>query len=95
MFEPVQDPDPGDDRFLEDHGLYAEELFVNYETGHFAGYAGKFNPSFGTAWDLAPGIFGTDLAEDYEITERIGLGGALKFGGEGSAARALASIAWP
>lgn len=83
VFEAVQDPDPGDDRFLDDHGLFAEELFVNYETDRFAAYAGKFNPSFGTAWDLAPGIYGTDLAEDYEITERVGVGGALKFGGDG------------
>ncbi|MBK1697636.1 hypothetical protein [Rhodovibrio salinarum] len=83
VFEPVQDPDAGDDRFLEDHGLYAEEIFVNYETERFAAYAGKFNPTFGTAWDIAPGIFGTDLAEDYEITERIGAGGAIKFGGDG------------
>lgn len=83
VFEPVQDPDPGDDRFLDDHGLYAQEIYLNYETGRFAAYAGKFNPSFGTAWDLAPGVYGTDLAEDYEIAERIGAGGALKFGGDG------------
>lgn len=83
VLEPVRDPGPGDDRVFEDHGLFAEELYLNYETSRFAVYGGKFNPSFGTAWDMAPGIYGVDFAEDYEITERIGGGGALKFGGDG------------
>ena len=29
-FEPVRDPIPFDDRFFEDHGLYAETLFVQF-----------------------------------------------------------------
>jgi hypothetical protein len=96
VLEPVQDPDPGDDRVFEDHGLYAEELYVNYAGDGFDVYAGKFNPSFGTAWDIAPGIYGSDLAEDYEITERIGAGGALVFGegglgGEGFGTHRLAA----
>lgn len=80
VLEPVRDPEPGEDRVFDDHGLYAEQLFLNYAGGGFDLYGGKFNPSFGTAWDIAPGIYGTDLAEDYEITERIGAGGALVFG---------------
>ena len=32
-FEPVLDPDPGDDRFFEDQGLYAEELYAKVALG--------------------------------------------------------------
>lgn len=70
LFEPVLDP--MDDRFFEDHGLYVEELFFRQDFGGVALTLGKFNPSFGSAWDIAPGIYGVDFAEDYEITERIG-----------------------
>jgi hypothetical protein len=74
VLEPVLDPEPGEDRFFEDHGLYAEELYAQYQRGPVRAFAGKFNPAFGKAWDAAPGIYGTDLAEDYELTERLGLG---------------------
>ena len=63
---------PTSDSFLEDHGLYAEELFFAHDFGGAELILGKFNPAFGTAWDVAPGIYGVDFAEDYEITERIG-----------------------
>lgn len=41
---------------------------------------GKLNPGFGIAWDKAPGIYGTDLAEDYEISERISVFGTRQVG---------------
>ncbi|SLN14098.1 hypothetical protein ROA7450_00249 [Roseovarius albus] len=70
VFEPIRDAE--DDRFFEDEGLYAEELFFSKELGTAELKLGKFNPEFGFAWDVAPGIFGADFAEDYEVTERIG-----------------------
>lgn len=77
VFEPVLDPEPGEDRFFEDHGLYAEELYAKLTFDPFELYAGKFNPAFGKAWDDTPGVYGTDLAEDYELSERIGAGFSL------------------
>ena len=70
LFEPVLGP--ADDRFFEDHGFYAQELFFQYDFGAAALIFGKFNPAFGSAWDIAPGIYGVDFAEDYELTEQIG-----------------------
>mgnify|MGYP006429756067 CR=1 FL=1 len=81
VLEPVRDSDPGDDRFFEDHGLFAETLYAAYETDRFMVKAGKYNPSFGTAWDAAPGIYGVDFAEDYELTERIGAAASYTFVG--------------
>ncbi|MEM9123033.1 MAG: hypothetical protein AAGB03_06890 [Pseudomonadota bacterium] len=92
VFEPVEggeDPDPGEDIFFENHGLYAEQLFLEIAPGDFSLIAGKYNPSFGVAWDLAPGIYGVDFAEDYELTERIGLAGSVSFGGEASGEHTL------
>jgi hypothetical protein len=73
--EPVQDGVPGDDRFFDDEGLFFEELKLNAEFGAWHVYAGKFNPAFGKAWDYGRGIWGEDFAEDYEITEKMGVGG--------------------
>ena len=77
--EPVLDPGPGEDRFFEDLGLYAEELYGQVNVGHgISVLGGKFDPAFGTAWDLTPGIYGTDFAEDYQLTERIGFAVAME-----------------
>lgn len=70
VFEPITDA--ADDRFFEDHGLYAEELFFNHDFGAGELILGKFNPAFGVAWDEAPGIFGADFADDYQLTEQLG-----------------------
>ena len=84
VLEPVEDPDPGDDRAFEDHGLFFEQLYMQYEQNAFSIYAGKFNLPFGVGWGLTPGVYGTDVAEDfYEQVERIGFGGSLTFGGAG------------
>lgn len=65
---------PTSDSAFEDHGLYAEELYFTHDFGVAEVTLGKFNPAFGTAWDAAPGIYGVDFAEDYEISEKIGAG---------------------
>lgn len=82
VFEPVLDP--VDDREFEDHGAFVEEIYLRYDAGVLAAVVGKFNPAFGTAWDLAPGIYGADFAEDYELTERIGGGVEVPFAAGGA-----------
>lgn len=82
--ETVRDPDPGQDRFFGDEGLYAQELFGEYQKGAFGFRAGKFGQKFGIAWDVAPGIWGTDFAEDYELAEQIGVAADYHFGGKDS-----------
>lgn len=89
VLEPVLDPDPNDDRFFEDEGLFVETLFLQFATDDFSIFAGKFNPTFGVAWDIAPGLYGTDLAEDYELTERVGLGGSVTLGNEQTGSHTL------
>jgi len=82
VLEPVQDPTPGEDRYFGGHGFYAETLALVYETDDFAIFGGKINPTFGVAWDITPGVFGTDIPEDYELTERIGAGGSFTLGND-------------
>ncbi len=78
--EPVRDPLPGTDRTFEHIGVYAQELYAQVAFGPARLFAGKFNPSFGHAFDLTPGLYGTVFAEDYELAERIGFGGSLSAG---------------
>ncbi|MEH6405207.1 MAG: hypothetical protein V7750_17670 [Sneathiella sp.] len=80
--EPVEDAN--DDRAFEDLGAYVNILTVNYDANLFSVYAGKFTPNFGIAWDAAPGLFGTDINEDYELAEMLGAGGALNFAAAGA-----------
>ena len=55
-------------------GLRAQELYLQLDFDMLRVFAGKFEVDFGVAWDDAYGIYGTDLAEEYELTERIGVG---------------------
>jgi hypothetical protein len=71
--EGVEDTD-GDTAF-EGMGAYAETLSLQYAGDAFTLYAGKFNPGFGLAADVAPGLYGDDMPKTYETTERVGLGG--------------------
>lgn len=82
VWETIQDIDPNDDNFFDNEGLFIEEIKLNYENGSWAAWAGKFNPGFGTAWDAAGGIWGVDFAEDYEVTEKIGVGARYTFENE-------------
>ncbi|HYE50734.1 MAG TPA: hypothetical protein VEB20_14160 [Azospirillaceae bacterium] len=77
VLEPLSGPGPGQRRAFADHGLYLETLALSLETGPLVLRAGKINPAFGFAWDLAPGVYGTALAEEYELTERLGASATL------------------
>ncbi|WP_417318549.1 hypothetical protein [Emcibacter sp.] len=70
-----------ENQYFEKLGLFAEEIFIAYETGNIRFVAGKFNPTFGVGRELAPGPFGHQLPEDfYEQLERIGGGASYSFG---------------
>lgn len=79
--ESVTDAD--DDRAFEDMGLYVSELGLRFAFGETLVSAGKISPVFARAWDEAPGFYGTALAEDYELSEMIGVGVDTPFGGAG------------
>lgn len=75
VLEPVLEG--GGDTVFEDEGFFVEVLTLDYEVGPLHLYGGKMHVNFGQAWDVTPGVFGTDLAEDYEMAENIALGSAL------------------
>jgi hypothetical protein len=86
VLEPLRDPRQHENRFFRSQGIYLQDLYLNYEAAlardgpsalKFRVWGGKFSPKFGTAWDAAPGIYGTDFAEDYEFKGRLGFGGGL------------------
>jgi hypothetical protein len=62
-----------------DIGLYMDTLDFQADVGNWSFTAGKHEPAFGFAWDIAPGVFGTNYAEDYELSEMWGLGAAYTF----------------
>lgn len=72
VMETVGDAAKFENRAFEDIGLYMEDLYLEFSADRFGAKAGKLNVGFGVAWDMAYGLYGTDLAEDYEISERIG-----------------------
>lgn len=79
VLEPVLENGPGTFKGYDDIGLYAEALYLQADLGAYGLLAGKYNPSFGRAWDNAPGVFATKLAEEYQLTEMWGLAGWHKF----------------
>lgn len=65
--------DAQDDRAFEDMGLYVSELGLRFAFAETLVSVGKISPVFAAAWDEAPGLYGTSLAEDYELSEMIGV----------------------
>ena len=77
--------DATDDRTFDDMGVYVEELGVSFGIGESTTIsAGKLAPAFGTAWDDAAGYFGSSIAEDYELTEQIGILADVDLNGAGT-----------
>lgn len=94
VLEPVRDLRPREDRAFADLGLYLEDLSVEVDRAPLVARAGKFTPRFGIAWDLAPGVFGTDFAEDYELSERIGIEAGIAFGGAETGTHSITASAF-
>ena len=92
VLEPVRSPIR--DRTFDDLGFYGEQLYLRYAASGFSLFAGKYNPLFGIAWNAAPGVYGTDFAEDYEVTEQIGLGATYAFATEAMGAYSLEGSAF-
>lgn len=72
--------DAEDDRAFEDLGLYVGEIGLAFDLDPVTLSVGKISPAFGSAWDTAPGYFGADFAEDYELEEMIGASAAIELG---------------
>ena len=70
--EPVIDAEPGKDQIFSGSGTYVDVLQAQYDFENFSIWGGKIHPAFGRAWDVTPGLHGTDIAEKYELTERLG-----------------------
>jgi len=92
--ELVRDSNPFEDTFFDDVGVYVETLQVEYGTQSFGVRAGKFSPPFGVGWDLLPGLYGSDFADDYELTEQIGFGARATLDGGDFGTHALGASAF-
>jgi hypothetical protein len=79
--EPIGDAKKFENRRFEDIGLYVDELYGEYAGERLGAKAGKLNAGFGVGWDAAAGLYGTDFAEDYETSERIGVFASWRLGG--------------
>jgi hypothetical protein len=77
--EPVVDGEPGQNQIFTGIGSYADILQAQLDIGGFSIFGGKFHPAFGRAWDITPGLRGTDIAENYELAERLGGGARYNF----------------
>jgi hypothetical protein len=85
--EQVIDPEEGTDQVFSGVGTYVKVLQAQYDAETYSIWAGKILPAFGHAWDITPGFHGTDLAESYELSERIGVGASSNFDIAGMAHR--------
>jgi hypothetical protein len=87
-FEPASE-EFEEDGILRRQALFAEELYVHYETVKFFPdtidsarvFAGKFSPNFGLEFGFDqeetefPGAITDDFMEEYELRQQIGVGG--------------------
>lgn len=77
--EQIIDSVPGENRFFKGLGTYFDVLQAQYDFENVSIWGGKIHPAFGRAWDITPGLHGTDLAEAYDLTKRIGGGASFSF----------------
>ncbi|TPG51884.1 hypothetical protein EAH89_19190 [Roseomonas nepalensis] len=59
---------------LPEHAVWVETLNLRWQRGPLVVFGGKIHPRFGAAWFRVPGLYGADLAGDYELREKLGGG---------------------
>ena len=69
----VVDPVPGENQYFTGLGTYVDVLQAQYDFKNVSIWGGKIHPAFGRAWDITPGLHGTNLAEAYDLAERFGV----------------------
>lgn len=57
-----------------DQNLFVQRLFAVVNAAPLHLYGGKIHPRFGMGWYSTPGLYGSDLAEEYELQEKLGFG---------------------
>lgn len=81
--------DETDNSFFGNHHLAVETLTLNFErkinNSKVLLYGGKFTPVVNLNSETYPGIYGYRATHEYEMPARLGMGGRLVLGGEGSA----------
>lgn len=78
----INGPDPGDDSWFEQEGIFSSNLILQYSNQIVTLGGGQFTPNFGIANALAPGIYGGDYVGDYSYDDQLGFFGALDLGRE-------------
>jgi len=71
--QPLADPRIGKTTVLGREGLFAEELYGQWNNQIFKVKFGKFGQNFARAWYLTPGVYGQDFNSDYALSEDIGV----------------------
>ncbi len=76
----VRPPLPGRDAWFHGFAMYMEELYAELDFGDVAFRAGKFDPSFAILHDekVLRGIGAVGFTQNYEITEMLGFGMAIR-----------------
>jgi hypothetical protein len=77
--EQTVDPVEGENQLFSGLGTYVDVLQAQYDVENMSIWGGKIHPAFGRAADVTPGLHGTDLAEVYDLAERIGGGASVSF----------------
>ena len=85
IVEPVEDALPGEDQIFAATGAYVDILRAQYDFENLSIWGGKIHPAFGRASDVVPGLHGTDLVDNYDLTERLGGGASFSFDAGGLA----------
>lgn len=89
--EPVIDAESGKNQLFRGSGTYVDVLQAQYDFDSFSIWGGKIDPAFGRASDATPGLHGSDIAENYDLSERLGGGASYSFEAAGMANRLQAS----
>ena len=64
----------GSNRAFYASTAFVDRLYISWTEGPLQIFGGKIHPRFGFAWDRAPGLYGPDFAEGYELVEKLGAG---------------------
>jgi hypothetical protein len=61
---------------FDETGMLVEEIKAQFENEDLKVFAGKFDPTFGTAWRKSKriGVFAAQMTEDYNLREKLGGG---------------------